>query len=80
MSRRTRVKVAERRAVEIMWQVKIRLGAELAEKLICRSGQACFIKPEQPKALTDHESCTLVWAKRHSEASNLVLAQLLKQV
>ena len=62
-----------------LWQTRIRMEADLAERLVCGSGrEACFVRPAIAKALADSESFTLIWAKKHTEASPTSLAGVLQ--
>ena len=62
-----------------VWQCRVRLSAEVAEKLICASGQeSCFVRPVLAKSLANNEQFTIVWMKRNTEAGLTALAEMLK--
>ena len=60
-----------------IWTAKARLLFALAEKAMSASGlEAVFIRAADTTALAGRESCTIVWAHRHDEASAQTLATL----
>ena len=62
-----------------VWQARIRVDADTAEKLICSSGlDACFVRPVLAKGIANHEQFTLVWVKRNVEATPTSVAEIIQ--
>ena len=63
-----------------VWLAKIRIAAPLGEKLVCASGrEALFVRPSIPAMLPANDLYTIIWSKRHDQASPSLLAELLQR-
>ena len=63
-----------------IWMAKLRLSAGDGEKLVCASGrEALFVRPSVPAMLQSSDKYTIIWSKRHGQASPSLLAELLQR-